>query len=280
VPARTVVRISSQREDHMNTVTSRDGTTIAFDRSGHGPAVILVAGAFGDRSMMAPLAALLAPRFTVYAYDRRGRGGSGDTAPYAVEREIDDIEAMVEHAGGSAYAYGISSGAVLALRAALALPGITKLALYEPPFIVDDGHPPVPADYVDRVKELTATGRPGDAVELFLTFVGVPAEEVAQMRAEPFWAALEAMAHTLAYDFTVMAGTQSGAPLPAKWASLSTPTLVADGEKTPQQYIRPAADALGALLPHARRHTVAGQDHAVAPDAIAPVLTGYFTDQL
>jgi pimeloyl-ACP methyl ester carboxylesterase len=271
----------------MHTVTSRDGTTIAFDRSGDGPAVILVAGAFGDRTMMAALAALLAPRFTVYNYDRRGRGGSGDTAPYAVEREVEDIEALLEHAGGSGYAYGISSGAVLALHAARRLPGITRLALYEPPFILEragevggDSYRPLPPDYVDRVKELTSTGRPGDAVELFLTFVGVPAEEVATMRAEPFWAALEAVAHTLAYDFTIMGETQRGKPLPAKWATITTPTLVADGGDTPQPYIRPAADALAALLPNARRHTVAGQDHAVAPDAIAPVLIDYFTDQL
>lgn len=262
----------------MSTVTSRDGTTIAFDRSGDGPPVILVTGAFGDRTHMAPLAALLAPRFTVYAYDRRGRGGSGDTTPYAVEREIDDIEALLGHASGGAYAYGISSGAGLALRAALALPGITKLALYEPPFIVDGRHPPLPADYPDRVEELTSTGRPGDAVELFLTFIGVPAEEVAQMREQPFWAALEAVAHTLAYDFRVMAGTQSGTPLPATWAALATPALVVDGEKTPQPYIRPAADALAALLPNARRHTIPGQDHAVAADAIAPVLIDYFTE--
>lgn len=261
----------------MSTVTSRDGTTIAFDRSGDGPAVILVTGAFGDRTHMAPLAALLAPRFTVYAYDRRGRGGSGDTAPYAVEREIDDVEALVDHAGGSAYAYGSSSGAVLALHAARALPGITKLAMYEPPFIVDSSYPPLPPDYLDRVKELTATGRPGDAVELFLTFIGVPAEQVAQMRAEPFWQALEAVAHTLAYDLTVMGETQRGKPLPAKWALLTTPALVADGDRTPQPYIRPAADALAALLPGARRHTIAGQDHAVAADAIAPVLTDFFT---
>lgn len=264
----------------MSTVTSRDGTTIVFDRSGGGPAVILVTGAFGDRSMMAPVAALLAARFTVYAYDRRGRGGSGDTAPYAVEREVDDIEALLEHAGGSAYAYGISSGAVLALHAARALPGLTKLALYEPPFIVDDSYPPLPPDYLDQVKELTATGRPGDAVELFLTFVGVPAEEVAQMRAEPFWQALEAVAHTLAYDFTVMGDTQRGKPLPAKWASITTPALVADGAKTPQPYIRPAADSLAALLPNARRLTIPDQDHAVAPEAIVPVLTDYFTDRV
>jgi len=262
----------------VSTVTSRDGTTIAFDRVGEGPAVILVAGAFGDRSMMAPLAALLAPRFTVYTYDRRGRGGSGDTTPYAVEREVEDIEALLDHAGAAAYAYGSSSGGVLALHAARRLAGISKLALYEPPFIVDDSYPPVPADYPARITGLTATGRPGDAVELFLTFVGVTAEEIAQMRAEPFWRGLEAVAHTLAYDFAVMGETQRGRPLPPAWASITTPTLVVDGAKTPQPYIRSGAGALAARLPRARRHTIPDQDHAVAPDAIAPLLIEHFTD--
>lgn len=266
----------------MKAVTSQDGTTITFVRRGAGPPVVLVAGAFGDHSAMLPLAEQLAPRFTVYAYDRRGRGGSGDTTPYAVEREVDDIEALVEHAGGSAYICGFSSGAVLALHAARRLPAITKLAMYEPPFIVDDSYPPVPASYPDQVRELTSTGRPGDAVELFLTFVGMPADDVAQMRTQPFWQALEAVAHTLAYDFAVMGETQRGAPLPAKWASITTPTLVADGGKTPQPYIRSGAEALAALLPDARRHTIPDQDHGVEPDAIAPVLTDFFgegTDQ-
>ncbi|QSB16839.1 hypothetical protein JQS43_11440 [Natronosporangium hydrolyticum] len=167
---------------------------------------------------------------------------------------------------------------MLALHAARRLPGITRLALYEPPFIVDDSYPPVPSDYLDRIKELTANGRPGDAVELFLTFVGVSGEQVTQMRAEPFWRGLEAVAHTLVYDFTVMGDTQRGKPLPANWATLTTPALVADGEQTPQPYLRPAADALAALLPNGRRLTVAGQDHAVAPEAIAPVLIDYFTE--
>jgi pimeloyl-ACP methyl ester carboxylesterase len=264
----------------MKTVVSRDGTAIAYDRAGDGPPVILVAGAFGDRSMMAPLAALLADRFAVYTYDRRGRGDSGDTAPYAVGREVDDIEALLRHAGGTAYAYGISSGAVLALHAARRLPGVTKLALYEPPFIVDDSWPPLPADFLDRVKELTSAGRGGDAVELFLDFIGVPPAEIAEMRAQPFWHGLAAVAHTLVYDLTVMGDTQRGDPLPAEWGGLTTYTLVADGGDTPQAYIRPAADALAALLPRAHRRTIRGQDHAVAPDAIAPVLTDFFSRRL
>lgn len=152
----------------METVTSRDGATIAFDRSGEGPPVILVVGAFNDRSTGAPLAAHLAPHFTVFTYDRRGRGDSGDTAPYAVEREIDDLDALITAAGGSACVFGYSSGAVLSLMAARRL-AITKLALYDPPFLVDDGRPRPPADLALQIAELVSSGRRGDAVELFQT---------------------------------------------------------------------------------------------------------------
>src|SRR5512136_3089047 len=148
----------------MQKVTSKDGTPIAFGKTGHGPAIILVSGALGDRSAAAPLTPLLSPHFTVLAYDRRGRGDSGDTAPYAVEREVEDIDALVTEAGGSAFVYGHSSGAVLALEAAARGLAITRLALYEPPFIVDNSHPPVSADYVARLNQLVAAGRRGDAV--------------------------------------------------------------------------------------------------------------------
>src|SRR5512136_1391077 len=130
----------------MQKVTSKDGTPIAFGKTGHGPAIILVSGALGDRSAAAPLTPLLAPHFTVLAYDRRGRGDSGDTAPYTVEREVEDIDALIKEGGGTAFVFGHSSGAVLALEAAARRPTITKLALYEPPFIVDDSRPPVPKD--------------------------------------------------------------------------------------------------------------------------------------
>ena len=186
----------------MNTVTSKDGTTIAFDRSGEGPALILVGGALQHRAIdpsTVQLASLLAPSFTVYHYDRRGRGDSGDTVPYAVEREIEDIDALIQEAGGSAFVFGMSSGAVLALDAAAGGLAITKLALYEPPMVVDDSRPPVPKDYVARLTELASSGRPGDAIEVFMTEgVGLPAEAVAPMRGAPFWPAFEAVAHTLA----------------------------------------------------------------------------------
>jgi pimeloyl-ACP methyl ester carboxylesterase len=266
----------------MDTVISRDGTRIAYERCGSGPAVILVGGALSQRAfdpMNGPLAEALAADFTVYRYDRRGRGDSGDTLPYAVEREVEDIEALVERAGGSAYAYGISSGAVLVLHAARRLPGLTGLALYEPPFIVDGSRPPIPADYVQRVEELVAAGRPGEAVDLFMLSVGMPAEALPSMRQEPVWPVLESVAYTLAYDWRVMGDTQRGEPLEAgRWASVRTRTLVADGEKT-EPFLHAAADAIAAILPHARRHTLPGQTHAVDAEAIAPVLREFFIDR-
>ncbi|MPZ28764.1 MAG: alpha/beta fold hydrolase [Micromonosporaceae bacterium] len=264
----------------MQTVTSRDGTTIAYDRTGTGPAVILVTGALGSRvfdPLNAPLTALLAPQFTVYRYDRRGRGDSGDTLPYAVDREVDDVEALVAQAGGSAYLYGISSGAVLALHAARRLPGVTRLALFEPPFIVDGGRPPRPADYQARIEQACAAGDPGEAVAVFMRFLGLPDEAIAPMREEPFWPAMAAAAHTLAYDAAVMGDSQRGQPLPADRWSTDTPTLVVDGAKS-EPFLHTAADAIAGLLPDARRHTLTGQDHAVTPDAIAPVLRDFFTE--
>lgn len=261
----------------MHKVVSADGTSIAFDRSGRGPAVILVAGALSRRAdpVNAGLADLLAERFTVYNYDRRGRGDSSDTQPYAVEREVEDIAALIEAAGGSAYCYGISSGGVLALEAARRLPSITKLAVYEPPFIVDGSRPPRPRDYVQQLDTMTAEGRPGDAVAYFMTAAaGIPAEFVAGMRGQPFWAGLEAIAHTIAYDGRVMGDTMHGEPLPAEWATLTTPTLVLDGGRTPAFHT--SALALAELLPNARHETLAGQEHNVEPQAIAPVLATFF----
>jgi pimeloyl-ACP methyl ester carboxylesterase len=263
----------------METVTSHDGTTIAFDRTGQGPAVILVGGAMSQRAMdplNGPLAELLAADFTVYRYDRRGRGDSGDTPPYAVEREVEDIEALLAHAGGTAYAYGISSGAVLALHAARRLPGLTRLALYEPPFVVDSSHIPRGDDYIARTEQAVAAGRPGEAVEEFMTWVGVPPEALPSMRDEPFWPAMEAVAHTLAYDYRVMGDTQQGKPLDAgRWAAVTVPTLVADGEQT-EPFLHAGADAIARILPHATRRSLPDQHHAVAPDAIAPVLREFF----
>jgi pimeloyl-ACP methyl ester carboxylesterase len=263
----------------MQTVTSADGTRIAYDRTGEGPPVVLVPAVLSSRAFDVSLGALvdlLAAAFSVYSYDRRGRGDSTDTPPYAVEREIEDIAALVDAAGGQACAYGISSGAVLALRAAQALPSITKLALYEPPFVVDDSRPPLPADYVEQLDRAVAEGRRGDAVEILMTkAVGLPAEFLAGMRADPSWAAMEAVAHTISYDGRVMGTTMSGRPLPADWAAITTPTLVLGGGKS-DPWIQRAGDALAAVLPNATRRTLPDQDHNVDPAVLAPLLTEFF----
>jgi len=269
----------------MKTVVSKDDTRIAFDQSGQGSALILVAPAFATRSDQASLAAALAPYFTVFAYDRRGRGASGDTAPYAVEREIEDLGAFIDVAGGSAFVFGHSSGAVLALDAALALPTrIRKLALYEPPFIVDASRSPMPEDFALRLSELVAAGRRGDAVEFWQTQLGVPAEAIAHMRQSPMWAGLEAVAPTLPYDATIMGDTQRGDPAPLrKWASVVVPTLVMDGtemmgSEEAHTFMRHAADALASVLPNAQRRTLEGQDHGPSNEELVPALREFFID--
>lgn len=266
----------------MNTVLSSDGTTIGYSRDGSGPALILVGGAFQHRAIdprTGQLAALLARDLTVYHYDRRGRGESGDTAPYAKEREIEDLAALVEHAGGPALVFGNSSGAALALDAAAHGVAISKLAVYEAPFVVDGSRPPVGEDYLDRLSKLLADGRRGDAVELFLTeAVGVPAEFVAGMRQAPFWPDFEAVAPTVRYDALFMDGTLTGGPLPAeRWAGVTVPVLVIDGGASPES-MHSAASALAALLPDAGRHTIEGQLHDVDPALLAPVLHEFFAN--
>ena len=261
----------------MNTVTSHDGTTIAFDCSGSGPAVILVDGALCSRSFgpMGPLAALLAPHFTVYAYDRRGRGDSGDsrdTAPFAVEREVEDIAALITEAGGSAYAYGISSGAALAFEAARRLPTITKLALYEPPYSLDEDYIPRFKEYRTRLDELVAAGRRGDAVELFMRLVGAGDEGVAGVRQSPVWPVFEAVAPTLPYDAAALG--DSSVPT-ERAASITIPTLVMAGGAT-FPFIQQSAQALASALPHAQHRTLEGQTHDVAAEALAPVLVEFF----
>ena len=260
----------------MSEVRSKDGTSIAFDRSGEGPPIILVLGALNDRSSAAPLAATLAVHFTVFAYDRRGRGESGDTPPYAVDREIDDIAALISEAGGSVFAYGHSSGAKLALDAAARGLAITKLALYEPPFVVDGSRPPLPDDYVATLQELASSGRRGDAVAYFMTAgVGLPAEVADQMRSAPMWPALEELAPTLVYDGMIMGATMSGRALPSEWAtSVTVPTLVMDGGESPP-WQRNAVQALADLLSRGQRRTLEGQDHEVAPAALAPVVVEF-----
>lgn len=269
----------------MRTVISRDGAHIAFDESGQGPALILVNGASATRSDAASVAAALAPYFTVYAYDRRGRGDSGDMSSYAVEREVEDLEAMLDATGEAAFVFGHSSGAVVALDAARALPGkITKLALYEPPFVVDDTHAPMPRGFPEQLGSLIASGRRSEAVRRWMTFVGLPEEMVEQMRQSPMWSHMEAVAHTLSYDATIMRDYEQGDPSPLKrWASVTIPTLVIDGTVSmgsadAHTFMRHAADELARALPHAERVTLDGQDHGPSNEALVPALLAFFID--
>lgn len=252
----------------MRTVTSKDGTAIVFDTIGQGPAVILVVGAFNDRTTGMPLAQVLAPHFTVFTYDRRGRGDSGDTLPYAIEREIEDLKALIEAAGGSALVFGYSSGAVLTLRAAARGLAIPKLALYDPP---PTG--PGAGDLAARLAELIAAGRRGDAVELFQTEgVGMPHEVVVQMRHAPFRPVLEQMAHTLVYEMTIL--TDVSMP-PEAAASVQSPTLVLVGGNNPA-VMRHAAQAFAEAIPQGQYRMLEGQGHDIDPAVVAPVLETFF----
>ncbi|MFE0581574.1 alpha/beta fold hydrolase [Streptomyces sp. NPDC058874] len=262
----------------MGKVTSADGTAIAFEQQGSGPAVVLVGGAFMTRHESAELAGLLAEHFTVITYDRRGRGDSGDGPAYDVQREVEDLDALIGHAGGEAMLFGMSSGAVLALEAAARGSAVTRLALYEPPFITDDSRPPLPADYIARLEELLEQGAYGDAAAYFLTAAaGVPAEAVAGMRQAPFWPGMEANARTLPHDGRIMGETMSGRPLPAdRWQSVTVPVLVGSGDAGPPHMLTGARE-LAALKDNFTLRVFPGEEHAIDPKHLAPVLTGFFS---
>lgn len=265
----------------METVTSKDGTTIAYDKRGQGPAIILVGGAFQYRAFdqsTAHLAELLAGEgFTTYHYDRRGRGDSTDTQPYSKEREIEDLKALIAAAGGSAYVYAISSGCALALDAAAEGINIPKLALYEPSFVVDDSRPPLPENYVEHLNELVKAGNRGDAVEYAMTnAVLLPHEMVAGMRQSPVWPVLEAVAHTISYDGAFVADLMRGKSLPAeRWEKVTLPTLVMAGDASPT-WLTNAAQALANTLPKAQYRVLDDQAHDVKPEVMAPELTKFF----
>ncbi|MFJ7216410.1 alpha/beta fold hydrolase [Amycolatopsis sp. NPDC098790] len=261
----------------MSTTVSADGTKIAYTRAGAGPALVLVDGAMCYRgsSPNDALAKELAAHFTVYTYDRRGRGESGDTGPYAAEREVEDIAALVKEAGGEVFLFGISSGAALALEAARSLP-VTKLALYEPPFVVDDTRPRVPADYPARLDAALAAGKRGTAVKMFMTEgVGLSGATVALMRIMPFWAKLKRVATTLPYDTVLVFEHQSGEPLQAAWPEVKVPTLTVDGGKSPE-WMRNGVSSLAKVLPSAEYRTLPGQTHIVKAAALAPVLKEFY----
>ena len=257
----------------MRKVLSKDGTPIAFDQSGEGPPIILVVGAFNTRSTGVPLAAQLSDHFTVFNYDRRGRGASGDSSLYAIEREIEDLAALLAEAGGSSSVLGYSSGAILTLKAKAAGMALSKVALYEPPFLLDDGFPKLAQDISERLTELISSGRRGEAVELYQTeMVGIPADTIPQMRHAPFRPALEHIAHTLVYEATLL----SDMPVLAEQLpSITIPTLVISGGNS-QAKMGSAAQTLADALPTAQYRSLEGQTHDIVPAVLAPVLEELF----
>ena len=256
------------------TATSKDGTSIAYDKVGHGPVVILVLGALNSRKSGAKLAKLLASHFTVISYDRRGRGDSIDTAPYAPQREVDDLAALIDEVGGQAYLYGHSSGAAIALEAAIKLrKQVRKLAIYEAPFALDGVARKAAKEYNRLLKKLLMSGRNGDAVALFIRSVGVSDKQIQAMRHMPMWRGLEAMAPTLAYDSDALG---EGHSLPtALLAGITTPTLVMHGGAGAPS-MRDAARAISEAIPNSQLRTLAGQTHGVRPKVLAPVLAEFF----
>jgi pimeloyl-ACP methyl ester carboxylesterase len=262
----------------MSQVTSKDGTAIAYDRQGNGPAVILVGGGLVDpatgragRWENAPLAAELAARFTVYNYDRRGRADSGDTLPYAVDRELEDLDALLAEAGGRAHLYGVSSGGALALEAAAAGLAVDRLGVYEVPYFVADDALQRWREYVEQLGTALGEGRRGEAVELFMRVAGATEEMVAAARSSPVWPGLEAVAHTLAYDAACIG---DGRPPTARLATISRPVLVVTGGG--EGFFEEAADAIAAGVPNAERLTLEGQAHVADPKVVAPVLERFF----
>jgi pimeloyl-ACP methyl ester carboxylesterase len=254
------------------TVTSKDGTSIAYEVAGTGPALILVdaAGHYREFSSFDGLVGLLATDFTVYHYDRRGRGGSTDTAPFAVEREVDDLAALIDVAGGSAFLYAYSSGGLVALHAAAGGLPVPKLALLETPIEPDEDRS-AQAAFTADLGGLVAAGRREAAVEYYLTGIGVPDDLVAGMRGTPSWAAMEAVAHTLVYDSLISEATSY-----QLLASVTVPTLVLDSEGSGDDLAGMAA-IVAKGLPNCSHRSLPGEWHGVADDVLAPVLTEFFT---
>jgi pimeloyl-ACP methyl ester carboxylesterase len=256
------------------TAISKDGTVIAYEKTGEGPCIILVNGALAHREPpgVRELAALLSKNFTVIIYDRRGRGASTDTKPYAVEREIEDIEALIDAAGGSVYLYGASSGAALSLLAAEKLgPGkVKKLALYEPPY--GSATKQEYAEEKNKVNELVKDGKPGDAVTYFMERRGTTPDQMESMKKSPEWNGMVRVEHTLVYDFEVLG---DGTVPVAVAKNITIPTLVMNGEKS-FDFMSATADTVGKIIPGAVRKTITGQTHQASPEAVAPVLLDFF----
>ena len=259
------------------TVISRDGTAIAFSRLGQGPPLILVDGAFCFRGNgpTPKLAPLLARRFTVYVYDRRGRGESADTTPYAVEREVEDLGALLEAAGGSAFVFGMSSGAGIVLRAGENGMGVKRIALYEPPFVADEkGSPRRFERETGDLQRLAAAGHCSDAVMYYMTEVfGAPRLVIHGMRIvmRRTWQKNESVAHTLPYDLAILADWS----VLKAGSSIRVPTLVIGGAKSPTELQR-AISTVCESVPNSQRMMLQGQNHNVSMEVLAPVLEEFF----
>jgi pimeloyl-ACP methyl ester carboxylesterase len=264
----------------MKAVTSKDGTTIAYDHYGSGPAIVLVDGALQYREYrafgqgMTRLAELLSPQFTVIHHDRRGRGESTDTQPYALEREIEDIEALIDSVGGNAALYGISSGAALALEAALAMPTkISMLVMYEPPYNPDEAARRAWRDFRRDLAEALGEGRNADAVGLFMVLLGMPLEQLEGARQDPMFPLFEAVAPTLAYDAAALG---EEADIPADRAGrLTQPALILDGGASEWSFMHTTAVKLANVIPNSQHWTLEGQSHDPAPEALARLLAEF-----
>jgi pimeloyl-ACP methyl ester carboxylesterase len=265
-------------ERAVQILSSADGTRITYDQQGAGrPALILVDGAMCSRSSGSKpeLVGLLAAHFTVYSYDRRGRGDSGDTQPYSVEREVEDVAALIDAAGGTALLYGHSSGASLALEAAVALGGqVSKLAMYEAPYNDDPAARQAWRQYICQLTEVLAAGRRGDAIALFRAYTGVPAEQIEGMRKAPFWPAMEAIAPTLRYDHAAILGEDGSVPA-ERVARVAVPVLVMYGDAS-YPFMGETARTLSQVIPRAQLRILTGQSHNVSPAVLAPVLADFF----
>jgi pimeloyl-ACP methyl ester carboxylesterase len=251
-------------------VKSADGTLIAVESFGAGEPLIVLGGALSTRAAVQPFVPFLEDAFTVYGVDRRGRGDSGDTPPYAVEREVEDVAAIVEAAGGSAKVYGHSSGVVLALEAAAAGVPISGLLAYEPPFCTPQEPGESWEQFAARVRQLAEAGERGDAVEAFLRHTGLPFDPA--VKQEPWWPGLTAVAHTLFYDLTLV----GSADIPVeRLAKIQAPVLAVYGGNS-DPWAQSSAEGVVSAVQNGRIKLVPGFDHRVAPEALAPVLRDFF----
>lgn len=254
----------------VQTVQSADGTTIAYEQTGSGAPLVLVGGALNSRWSAAPLVPLLVGDFTVISYDRRGRGDSTDTPPYAVEREIEDLRALADAVGGPVHLYGHSSGAILCLEAAAAGLPVRKIAVYEPPYLTHQSRDEPWQAFANKVKALADSGQHDQAVEAFMRHVGAHFDE--RMMQQPWWPALAALAPTLPYDLTLSA---DGVVPEERFAGLAAPVLALYGGASPD-WAPASAAAVASSVKDGRQGVLPGQNHDVAPEALVPFLVGFF----